>query len=71
MAETCENLFGLVNSLVYYALQTHGINQVLTYSIDFKAPGELWNPLSKAVLSKCSLIWNKGPVNWNDFEARE
>ena len=25
-------------------------------------PREIWNPLSKTVLNKCSLIWNKGPV---------
>ena len=32
---------------------------------------ELWNPLSKIVLSKCSLIWNKAPVNiWNDHKLK-
>ena len=48
---------------------------VLPYSVDFKAPRELWNPLSKStktVLSKCSLIWNKGPVNiWNLSKAKK
>ena len=63
MPETCESWLSLVNSCVYYALKTHEIYQVLPYSVDFKAPGELWNPLSKAVLSKCSFIWNKEHVN--------
>ena len=63
MPETCENWLGLVNSRVYYAHQTHEIYQVLPYSVDFKAPGELCNPLSKTVLSECSFIWNKGCVN--------
>ena len=38
-------------------------DQVLPYSVDFKAPGELWNPLSKTVLSKSDFVWIKGPVN--------
>ena len=39
--------------------------------VDFKAPKELWNPLNKVVLSKCSFISNNGPVNiWNDHKAR-
>ena len=54
---------GLENCCIYYAHQTHEIYQVLPYSVDFKTPGELWNPLSKTVLSKCNFIWNKGPVN--------
>ena len=44
MPETCENWLGLVNSCVYYAHQTREIYQVLPYSMDFKAPVELWNP---------------------------
>ena len=32
------------------------------YTVDFKAPGKLWNPLSKTVLSKCSFIWSKWPI---------
>ena len=48
---------------IYYACQTFAIYRVLPYSVDSKAPGELWNPLSKTVLCKSSLIWNKGPVN--------
>ena len=67
MPETCENGLGLVNIYVYHACQTHEIYQVLPYSLDFKAPQELWNPLSKTVFSKYNLISNKGPVNiWND-----
>ena len=41
MAKNCENWPGLVNSCVYYAQKTHEIYQVLPYSVDFKAPGEL------------------------------
>ena len=58
MPKTCENWLGLVKRCIYYALQTHKIYQVLPYSVDFKAPGELWNQLSKTVLSKCSSISN-------------
>ena len=29
----------------------------------FKTPGELWNPLSKTVLSKCCFIWINRPLN--------
>ena len=39
------------------------IYQVLPSSVDFNAPGKLWNPLSKTVLSKRKFIWDKGPVN--------
>ena len=54
----------------YYACQTREIYYVLPYSVDFKAPQELWNPLSKTVHSKCSFIWNQGPVNiLNDHKA--
>ena len=55
MPEACENWLGLVNSCIYYAHQTHEINQVLSYSVDFKAPVELWDPLGKAV-SLCDFI---------------
>ena len=48
---TCENWLSLLNSCIYYAHQTHEIYQVLPYFMDFKAPWELWNPLSKTVLS--------------------
>ena len=44
---------------------------VLPCSVDFKAPAELWNPMSMTVLSKCSFIWIKGPVNiWNDQKVK-
>ena len=56
MPEACENWPGLVNSSIYYASQTHEIYQVLPYSVNFKAPRELWNPLSETVLIKCSFI---------------
>ena len=55
MPKTCENWLGFV--CVYYAQETRGIHKVLPYSADFKAPGKLW------VLSECSFIWNKRPVN--------
>ena len=57
--KTCENWFGLVNSCVYYASQTHEINRVLPYSMDFKAPWELWNPLSKTVCNNVVLFGTK------------
>ena len=47
---------------IYYACQTHEIYQVLPYSVEFKAHEEFWNPLSKTALSKCSFIYNKGPL---------
>ena len=72
MPKTCEDLPSLVNSCVYYACQTCEIYQILPYSVDFKAPGELWNPLSKTVFSKCSFTWNKGPVNiWKDPKTKD
>ena len=46
MPETSEIWLGLVNSCLYYARQIREIYQVLSQSIDFKAPVELWNPLS-------------------------
>ena len=56
MLKTFKNGPCFVNSCVYYDGQTHGIYQVLPYAIDFKAFGELWNLLSKTVLSECSFI---------------
>ena len=58
MPQTYANWLGLVNSCVYYAHQPHEIYQVLSYrSVDFKDPGELWNPLSKTLLSKCIVVY--------------
>ena len=37
---------------VLYSQQNYNSNEVLSYSVDFKAPQELWNPLSKAVPGK-------------------
>ena len=72
MVETCENWLGHVNSCVYYARQTREIYQVPPYSVDFKAPGYLWNPFIKTVLTECSFISNKGPVNiLNDRKAQK
>ena len=57
----------LVNSCAYYARQTSAIYQALPYSVDFKAHQEF-----KAVLSKCSYIWNKGPINiWSDCKPQK
>ena len=63
MPAFCENQLGLVNNCVYYARQAHAIYQVQPYLVDFKAPGELWIPLNKTALSRCSFISNKRPVN--------
>ena len=46
MPVTCENWPSLVNNHVWYACQSREICQVLPYSVDFKAHGEFWNPLS-------------------------
>ena len=35
--------------------------QVLPFSMDFEAPGELWNLLIKTVINKCKFISNKVP----------
>ena len=70
--DTCEKCLGIVNNCVYFVHQTREINQVLPYAGDFKAQEELCNPLKKAVLRKCSFIWNKGPVNiLNDRQAQK
>ena len=42
MPKTCKNWLGLVNSCVYYGRQTREIYQVVSYSVDFKAPGEIY-----------------------------
>ena len=63
MPETCENWLCLVNSCVCYARQTPEIFQELPYAVDFRAPMELSNPLSKTVFSECSFICYKGLVN--------
>ena len=71
MLQTCQNWLGIVNSCVYCAHHTREIYQVLPYSVDFKAPEDLWIQLSKTVLSKCSYTSNKGLVNiWIDRGAR-
>ena len=66
--ETCENCLSCKH-LHLLACQTHEI--YCLYSVDFKVPRELWNPLSKTVLSKYRFILNKEPVNiWNDREFK-
>ena len=72
MPKICENWLGLVNSCIYCAHQTRKIYQVLPYSVDFKTPRELWNPLSKTVVRKWSSIWYEGPVSiWNYCKAQK
>ena len=72
LPETCESWLHLVNRCVYYAHQTREINQLLPYSVDFKAPGELWNPMCKAIHGKFCFIRNKGPVNiWNNRKTEK
>ena len=72
MPETCEKWLGLVNNWVYHAHQTGEICQVLSYSLDFKAPSELWNPLNNTVFSKYYSFCNKVPVNIrNDRKAKK
>ena len=61
MLGTCESSRDVVNSYVYYVHQTREIYQVLRYSVEFKAPRRLWNPLSKSILGSFTL--NDGPVN--------
>ena len=60
MLETWANWLDLVNICVYFAHQTHEIYQLLSYSVDFNVPRELWNLPSKTSLSKCSFVWHKG-----------
>ena len=71
MPKTCDNWLGLVNIYVYYTNQTREMHQVPPYSMDFNDSGELWNQLSKTVLSIYSFIWNKEPVNiWYDRKVQ-
>ena len=72
MPETYENWLGLINSCANYAHKTREIYQVLPYSVDFKAPRELWNPLCKSVLSKYRSISYIGLLNFlNKRKARK
>ena len=63
MAENCGDWLDLLKSYLYYAHQICVIYLVLAYSVDVKGHVELWNPLSKTVLNKCSFIWNRQDVN--------
>ena len=59
MPVTYENWLCIVQSSVYYTCQTREINQVVHYySVDFKVPKELWNPLSKSVLSNSNFVYS-------------
>ena len=44
-SQTCENWLDLVNIYVCFAHQIRKIYQVLSYSVDFKAPTYLLRPL--------------------------
>ena len=71
MADICENWFSLVNSCIYHACNTDAIYLVLPYSMDFKAPRELWNPL-RHYQGDVIFILSKGPVNlWHDRKAQK
>ena len=70
MPETCENWLSLVNRFVDYAHQTRGIYQVLPYSMDFKAIGELWNPPSKTVLSKIFFLFGKKDLQTSEMTIK-
>ena len=66
-----ENCLGLVNRGIYYVGHRREIYRVLPYSMDLKAPRELWNVLGETTFSKCSFIWHKGPANiWIDCKAQ-
>ena len=52
--ESLKTWFDLVKKYVCYACQTRDIYLMLPYTVDFKAPGERWNPLSMRVFSKCN-----------------
>ena len=70
MPKTCESWLGLVNSCVYFARKIREIDQVPPYSVYFKAPVELWNPLGKIVSRKCRFISNERSVKiWNDHKT--
>ena len=51
---------------IYYIYCTY--LQVLSYSVDFQAPQEFWNPLSKAVVYFVCLA---GMVNTNVYKTRD
>ena len=70
MPETCKNWFGLVNSCVQYARQTH--SPVLLHSVDFKTPRELWNPLRNTAFIRYRFVYSiKDLLNiWNERKAQ-
>ena len=61
MPETYENWLSLVKNCIYYAHEVYEIYQVLSYSVDFKAP----SVTSEMTLKLKSNLYVK-PVNvWN------
>ena len=68
---SCKHWLSPVYSCIYCVRQTCDTYEVRPYSVDFKAPGGLLNPLSKTVRSHCKFNWIKGPVIfWNDRKAQ-
>ena len=64
MPETCENWLGLVDNCIYYACYIHEIYLVLPY---FEI-----HRVRQYLVSKCSFIMNKRPVNIeNDHKAEK
>ena len=63
MPETCKNWLCRVNSWVNYSNQLTIATSEIYQVVGVKAPGERWNPLTKTMISKCSFLWFKGPVN--------
>ena len=70
MQKPVKNWLSLVNNCVYYACQSHEIYRAPPYSVDFKAPGELWDPLRQYLVNM--VLLDKGPVNiCNDYKAEK
>ena len=63
MPEACENWLGLYNNCVKYACQTREIYQVLSYSVDSKAPRQLWKSEMNEMNVKLKSDLYAGPVS--------
>ena len=72
MAETCEWL-DLVYNCVYYARHARKHLPGTALLNGFQSPGgALKSTKQKKVLSICTFIWNKGPLNiWNDHKTQK
>ena len=71
MPKTCENWLGLVKSCVYYAHQTRGIYQLLSYSVDFKGSFQMqW--IRQNLINEGFFFLINEPVNiWNNSKAQK